>query len=178
MILKGEKVILRPVKLNDAQRFVKWLSDPEVNKFTTRRKITLKEEKKWIRDFPARKEDKIFAIDTKDGIHIGSIGLHHIDSRDKNARFGILIGDKKYWNQGYGRNATKVILNYAFNKLKLHRIDLGVYSYNSRAIKVYKKLGFKLEGIKREAVFHKGKFYNDLCMGILRKEWSKSNKRG
>jgi len=119
MILKGNKVILRPIELSDAPRFVKWLSDSTVNKFTTRRNISLKEEKRWIRSLlKNEKTEKIFATDTKDGIHIGSTGLHHIDSRDKNARFGILIGDKKYWNQGYGKDAAEVYTQFWFQQIK------------------------------------------------------------
>ncbi|MDO8522838.1 MAG: GNAT family protein [bacterium] len=173
MKLIGKQIILRPIKLSDAEHFVKWVSDPEVNKFTTRNKITLKEELKWIKGMRKTKNTFIFAIDTKDGTHIGSAGIHDMNRKDKNAIFGILIGDKKYWNKGYGTDATTVLLNYGFNKLKLHRIELFVYEYNPRAIKVYKRLGFKLEGIKREQVFYKNKFYDVLNFGILDREYKR-----
>ena len=170
MILKGKKVILRPIRLSDASRFVKWLSDPTVNKFTTRRPIFLKEERKWIRSLLKNRDDFHLAIDTKDGVHIGSVGLE-IQKRDRKADFDILIGDKNYWDRGYGTDATYVMLDYGFRKLKLHRIFLRVFKFNKRAIKIYKKLGFKMEGTGREAVFNKGKFYDLVYMGILRKEW-------
>lgn len=178
MILKRKKVILRPIKLSDAPRFVKWLNESTVNKFVTKRAITLKEELKWIRSLAKiRKIEHHFAIDTKEGIHIGSTALF-LKPQNKMATFGILIGDKRYWNKGYGTDATKTILAYGFNKLKLHRIQLEVYQYNPRAIRVYKKLGFKLEGIRRQANFYRGKFHDDLLMGILKSEWQKLNKNG
>lgn len=177
MQLKGNKVILRPIKMGDASRFVKWLKDPEVNKFITRKPATIKDEKQWIKNLvKLKKIEHHFAVETNEGIHIGSASLF-LNLKDKNAKFGILIGDKNYWDKGYGTDITKTILNYGFTKLKLHRIQLRVYEYNSRAINVYQKLGFKLEGIKREDVLYKGKFYNHLLMGILKNEWIKLNKK-
>ncbi len=172
MILKGQKVILRPLRLSDAPRFVKWLNDPNIQKFLqTRRHLTLRDEKKWIRDALKSKQLKSFSIETKEGIHIGSVGLDNINIDHKRAVFGIFIGDKHYWNQGLGSEAARLILNYGFNKLKLHRIELGVLKYNSRAIKVYKRLGFKMEGVRRQHIRFKGKYYDDYHMSILEKEW-------
>lgn len=171
MILKGEKIILRTLRLSDAPRFVRWLANPSVNKFLKRIRITLKEEREWIRGLAKkRKFQKNFAIDTKDRIHIGSIGIV-LRPRDKTGTLGILIGDTKYQNKGFGTDALQTILKYGFKKLNLHRIDLLVYSYNRRAIKVYKKLGFRLEGIKREDVLYKKNYYDNLQMGLLKKEW-------
>ena len=135
----------------------------------------IKEEKKWIKGLNKNKFEKDFAIDTKKGIHIGSVGLY-LEKQDKGAKFGILIGDKHYWNQGLGTEATKLILEYGFKKRRVHRIQLAVYSYNKRAVAVYKKLGFRLEGISREGVFYHGKFYDEYHMGLLRKEWLRHKK--
>jgi len=175
MILKGQKVILRPIRLSDAERFVKWFSDPEVNKFMNYRNFTLAFEKQYIKNRlkTKTKNNFHFCIDTKEGIHIGSCGLENISSIHKRATFGIIIGDKKYWNQGLGSEASRIILDYGFRKLKLHRIDLDVYAYNQRAIKVYKRLGFKLEGKKREHAYWNRKYYDAYQMSILDREWKK-----
>lgn len=173
MILKGKKVILRKIKLGDASRFVKWLNDPEVNKFLFVRGITLAKEKKYILE---RIKGKVkntlhFCIDTIEGVHIGATDLGNIQTRNKNASFGIMIGDKNYWGQGYGEEAARLLIDYGFKKLKLHRIELDVYSYNPRAIKLYEKLGFKKEAIKREHNFYNGKFYDTITMSLLSREW-------
>ncbi len=176
MILKGKKVILRPIKIDDAKRFVKWVNDEEIAKLMGARekKITLKEEKEWIKNLSKKwRVERHFAIDTTENIHIGSVGLKDIDSKNKKASLGITIGDKNYWGKGYGKDAVKLILDYAFKSLNLHRVDLGVYDFNMRAQKLYKKMGFKIEGVERESIFYKGKFYNKIKMGILRKEWLK-----
>lgn len=176
MILKGEKIILRPIRLSDAGRFIKWFNDVQVSKFLVIRKMTLKQERKWIREQKKDKTKINFSIDTKEGMHIGSIGLvlrTAANRQSRNASFGIMIGDKKYWDKGYGSDASKILLDYGFKKLKLHRIELDVYEYNPRAIKVYKRLGFRLEGVKRELTFYKGKYYYALHMSILDWEWRK-----
>jgi len=177
MILKGKKVILRPIKLSDAERFVKWFNDPQFNKFMSQRAVTLQKEREWIKSLSKRKKtDLALAIETKEGVHIGSTGLHQINKENKNATLGIMIGEKSYWNKGYGSDASKTLLDYGFNKLKLHRIELDVYEYNPRAIKVYKRLGFKQEGIKREHNLYKGNYYDTLHMGLLKKEWKQIKK--
>jgi diamine N-acetyltransferase len=171
MILKGEKVILRPVKMSDAPRFVKWLNNPDIYKFLlVRENLTLAKEKKYLSSFIKSKIHKNFAIETKDGIHIGSVSLE-VNSYHNRAVFGIFIGEKKYWNRGLGSDAARTIIDYGFKKLKIHRIELGVLEYNPRAMKVYKRLGFKREGRKREFVKFKGKYYDDLHMSILENEW-------
>lgn len=179
MILKGQKVVLRPIRMSDAPRFVKWFNDPEVNRFMNYRGLTLAFERKHIRNrLKVRVSDNLhFCIDTKEGIHIGACSLEGISKVHKRASFGIIIGDKKYWDRGLGSEAARIIIDYGFKKLKLHRITLDVYAYNPRAIKVYKRLGFKAEGIKREHAFWRGKFYDAYEMGLLDREWKKKTKQ-
>lgn len=169
MILKGKKIVLRPTRLKDAQLFVKWSSDPEVNKFTSREKTLLKEEQKRIKDIIGNKQKVDFVIETIDGSPIGSVGLT-FSKRDRFALYGIEIGDKNYWGKGYGEDATKTILSYAFDKLRLHRVELNVYAYNVRAIHLYKKLRFKVEGVRRDRCLYKGKFYDEIMMSRLNNE--------
>jgi RimJ/RimL family protein N-acetyltransferase len=172
MRLKGSKVILRPIVMDDAKRFVQWFKDPHVTKFLTRGPITMAEERKWIRSLAKEgRHRRIFAIDTLEGTHIGSIGFHEISKRDKCGEFGIVVGDRNYWNKGYGTDALCTLLDYGFTKLKLHRVSLKVYVYNPRAIHVYKRLGFKREGIAREAVRYQGKYYDEYIMGLLITDW-------
>ncbi len=173
MILKGEKVILRPIKMSDAPRFVKWLNDKEVHRFLQAhdRRLTLSKERKWISQ--NKKDSKVkknFTIETLERRHIGSVSLD-INVPNRRAVFGIVIGDKKYWNKGFGTDAGKTMINFGFKKLKLHRIELDVMVYNPRAIKVYKRLGFKLEGRLREHNAYQKRFYDVLHMSILDREW-------
>lgn len=178
MILRGEKVILRSIKLSDAPRFVKWLKDEEVYKYLQRlnRPLTLAKEREWIRNNLQDKTKKNFAIETFSKRHIGSVSVD-LALKHKRAIFGIFIGEKKYWNQKLGQDATKTILDYSFKRLKLHRIGLTVFEYNPRAIHVYKKLGFKVEGRKRDYIKLNKKYYDAFEMSILDKEWRILNKK-
>ena len=114
-------------------------------------------------------DEKVFVIETVDG-PIGSISLD-ILRRDHRATLAIMIGDRAYWGKGLGREAIETMLRYAFVRQKLQRVELSVYSYNERARALYRKLGFRLEGLKRKAVYYKGRYYDELIMGILKEDW-------
>jgi len=84
---------------------------------------------------------------------------------------GIGIGDRDYWGKGYGTDAMKVILRYAFQELNLRRVALDTFEYNPRAIRSYEKAGFLHEGAVRGYIFREGRRWDLLFMGILREEW-------
>ncbi len=161
--------------MEDAARLVKWFNDPKVNMFTMLRKLNLKEEKEYIkRRLKNKAKDTLhFCIDTKDGVHIGVTAIDSMHKRNKSGEFGIVIGNKDYWSKGLGEEASRIIIDYGFKKLKLHRLYLHVYEYNPRATKLYKKLGFKREGVLKEANFWNGKFWNTYHMALLDREWKK-----
>lgn len=98
---------------------------------------------------------------------IGVALLHSLNEKDKHARYAVAIFNKENWNKGYGYEITQCVLEYAFKKLKLHRIDLRVLDYNKRAIESYKKNGFIEEGLLRENAFINEKWHNDVIMSIL-----------
>src|SRR5262249_50692365 len=102
---------------------------------------------------------------------IGAAGLHDIDLRNRHAWFGITIGDKSAWGKGHGTEATRLILELAFGTLNLNRVFLHVYEYNERARHVYEQIGFRVEGRLRQDVFHAGRYWDTIVMGILREEW-------
>jgi RimJ/RimL family protein N-acetyltransferase len=84
---------------------------------------------------------------------------------------GIGIGERDYWGKGYGTDAMKLCLQYAFMELGAQRVSLGLLEYNARALKSYEKAGFKLEGRMRQEMLREGKRTDTLWMGILRDEW-------
>ena len=178
VILKGKKVILRPLSLKDAPRFCQWLADPEVTKFLAiydQPPPTLKEERGWVKKHQRSKDSINLAIDAIGGKHIGSVSLMKIDKISRRAEFGIFIGDKEYWGQGCGTEACRLIVDYGFRKLKLNRIGLTLIAYNIRGQKSYQKVGFKIEGRARNHYFRDGYFHDQIQMGLLRDEWLKKN---
>lgn len=177
--LKGRRVILKPLKISQAENFLRWIKDNQVNKFliVDGRGLTLEKEKEYIKNSLADKKRMNWAIYTKDGAHIGNTGLHDIDKKNLKAVWGIFIGDKNYWGQGLGTDTLRTVLEYCFKKLKLNRVELGVFKFNPRGQRCYKKCGFRVEGVKKQAIKKNGKFIDDIIMGITKNDYNKLNKK-
>ena len=118
-----------------------------------------------------------FTINTReDEKPIGSISLGGFDWIAGNAEVGIGIGEEEYRGRGYGTDAMRVIVRYAFRVLNLRRVSLGVFEYNPRAIRSYEKAGFTEEGRLRQYVNRFGRRWDVVLMGILRSDWEKLRK--
>ncbi|MFX1255540.1 MAG: GNAT family N-acetyltransferase [Promethearchaeota archaeon] len=103
---------------------------------------------------------------------IGIIDLVHISWISRSAEVGLFaIFNPEYWGKGYGSDAMIVLLDFAFSVLDLHNVYLSVVAFNERAINVYKKLGFKVQGKLRELAFRNGKRYDIAFMDILKPEF-------
>lgn len=106
-----------------------------------------------------------------DDTFVGFVVLHSIKWASQTAELAIAIGPSEYRGKGYGQDALRLILNYGFAELNLHRIGLTVMDYNSAAIHAYERVGFMREGAKRQMVHREGQRYDLLIYGILREEW-------
>lgn len=176
-MIAGNKVRLRAIEREDIPNFVRWLNDREVTQFLlTSSPYSKAMEEKWFEhqlETPTT-HGQVLAIDTLvEGtwVHIGNCGLHNIEQVSRNAEFGIMIGEKEFWNRGLGTEATRLMLKHVFEDLNLHRIYLDVYATNPRAQKAYLTAGFVVEGTKREAVFKNGHYIDVILMSILQSEW-------
>ena len=174
-MFSGELVTLGPIQHDYLPYYVEWLNDWEVRKFlatTLPHPLTLQDEEDWFNHQRGDKDSRVFAILTLgEGRLIGNCGLHQIDWTNRHAIFGIFIGDKNYWGKGYGTDATRTLLRFAFEEANLHRVELEVFAYNKRAIRCYEKAGFRHEGTRRQSRFHDGQYHDAYRMGILREEF-------
>lgn len=179
-LFEGEKVILRSLELSDLDAMMEhW------NKLDIRHNVgsaiphSRQNREDFIRNsWKLRSEGKgyIFAIERKDTHEfLGHVSIYIQRNRARSADLGIMIHNKENWDKGYGSDAMKVVLEFGFNYQNLHRIELSVYPNNKRAIHVYKKLGFKEVGKKRETRFMNGKYQDEVIMDILQREWRKKN---
>ncbi|OLB38342.1 MAG: hypothetical protein AUI01_06415 [Ktedonobacter sp. 13_2_20CM_2_56_8] len=175
-MLRGEKVFLRAFKREDLQR--QWTfnndiemevmggGDPPEPQALERLEAEFDEQiRKGGRDGPN------FAIEA-DGKYIGMCGLFHFDEAAHTCEMGIGIGDKAYWGHGYGRDAVRVLLDYAFRQRNLHKVWLRVNANNERAIRSYRACGFVEEGRLRKHVWSNGQYVDSVYMGILSDEWA------
>jgi RimJ/RimL family protein N-acetyltransferase len=166
------QINLRPVTEADLPNYVLWLNDPEITQYLglDPGKITLEGEREWLARITAPdSSDHVWAI-TADGETIGCCSLT-LDGTRQNASFGIHIGDKACWGQGYGTAAVGEVLRAGFEELGLHRVHLGVFPENPRAVRCYEKCGFRHEGLMRQARLKGGQWRDLVTMAILREEW-------
>jgi UDP-4-amino-4,6-dideoxy-N-acetyl-beta-L-altrosamine N-acetyltransferase len=169
-VLEGDRVRLRPLASSDLRRCVKWFSDPGIIRFLARNSaVTMAEEERWFRDYERRTDEQIFAIEVA-GVHLGNIGLHKIDRAHRRAEVGVVVGETSAWSKGYGTDAMRTVLRYAFGPLGLNKVSLDVLEYNDRAIRIYERLGFRREGIHREDVYKDGRFVHVIRMSLLARE--------
>jgi RimJ/RimL family protein N-acetyltransferase len=177
----GELVTLGPIQREYLPRYVEWLNDWEVRRFLAPNlphPYTLEDEEGWFNRQREEQAARHFAILTRaEGQIIGNCGLHAIDWTNRHATFGIFIGDPSFWSKGYGTDATLTLLRYAFEEANLHRIELEVFAFNPRAIRMYGKCGFKLEGIRKQALFREGAWHDEHIMAVLRDEWIALNRK-
>ncbi|MBC7877965.1 MAG: GNAT family N-acetyltransferase [Anaerolineales bacterium] len=178
-ILKGELVRLSAVDHEElGKAYAKWNQDSELTRYLDARMVALRSSKA-ISDF-FEKENKevspmehpftIRALD--DNRLLGDIGLYVVNNwGPRDAFVGLGIGNREDWGKGYGTDAMKVALGYAFTELNLRRVTLNVFEYNPRAIRSYEKVGFQHEGRMRKALLRDGKRWDMLYMGILRDDW-------
>ena len=116
------------------------------------------------------------AVDTDTGKTIGHISLGSISKKNRSGRISrVLIGDTDNRGKGCCQSIIKAVLKVGFEQLKLHRIDLGVYSFNTSAINCYKKCGFTVEGTGRDVLLFKGEWWSLIEMSILEDEWKANN---
>lgn len=175
-IIYGERIRLRAPSREDIPIFLEWFNDPEVTlTLFVYLPISKDEEEQWFEDMLKSPPEKHpLTIEAKQGDEwkpIGNIQFIDLNWVSRNAEVGIAIGDKGYWNQGYGTEAMRLMLKHGFETLNLHRIWLRVYDINARAMRAYEKAGFVQEGKKREAQFIQGEYHDVFLMSVLRHEW-------
>jgi RimJ/RimL family protein N-acetyltransferase len=174
-MINGTLVNLRAREMSDVERNARWINDPEVArplgepylKSVAAMESALREQTRSVP--PAG--DVWLAIETKDGRHIGNLRLLDVAPEDRAARVAIHIGDPDFRDKGYGTDAMKTLVRFAFEEMNLNRIELGVFDYNERAIASYRKCGFVEEARRRQAHYERGSYHDAVIMSVLRSEW-------
>lgn len=160
-----------------AKHEARWQRDTEFHRLADSDPAEMVSEKKikdWAEKYAEngfKPERHPFSIRTlSDDKLIGFMGLW-LDLIHAEAWVGIGIGEREYWSKGYGTDAMKLAVQFAFMELGLQRVSLGLFDYNPRALRAYEKAGFRLEGRTRQDMLREGKRTDSLWMGILRDEW-------
>lgn len=171
--LIGDRIYLSPRNSEDVEQYTKWLNDFKVTDYIGRTAalVSIAAEKEYLEENQNGKFNfSIVTNDTED--MIGNISLENINYINREATLGIFIGDDNYLSKGYGSEAINLILDYGFNYLNLHSINLNLMEFNERAYNCYIKCGFKEYGRKRECRYINGKYYDIIEMDILKSDFS------
>ena len=173
-VLTGEKTVLRPFTASDADPMWQLIQDPEVVRFTFKPSTELTLERlRSVYGARATQSDRLdlAATDPATGELLGEVVLFEWDPTARSCTFRTLIGPRGR-GRGIGTEATRLIVGYGFEQLGLHRVQLEVYGNNHRARRVYEKVGFVVEGVRREAQSRDGEWVDEVLMGVLDREWS------
>ncbi|NYZ79770.1 GNAT family N-acetyltransferase [Candidatus Micrarchaeota archaeon] len=174
-ITESERIGLRKLKVEDAEITFKIIKDSNIPYYTRiSPEHTLEKEinfiKKWDENIASGKEFVFGIIEKKSNKLIGTSVLAEVNKTNHSSEFGLWIG-KESWGKGYGVETTKLMLKYGFEKLKLHSIHAGAYSFNERSINLMKKSGMKQVGRYRERINRDNKYYDYLVFDILKSEF-------
>ena len=167
--LKGGRVVLRDKRPEDAENDYRWRSDPELARLDAAIPLTMSFER-YLKLF----EDQMkyptpgshhYSIETSDGRFIGNCMYYDLDTVNREAELGIVIGDRDYWSDGYGYDAVTTLLDHMFNARDLKRVYLHTLEWNTRAQKSFSKSGFNpVKPVRRMA-------HDFILMDVLRDDW-------
>jgi RimJ/RimL family protein N-acetyltransferase len=175
-MLEGTLINLRAPEIDDLDRNTRWINDREVTRFLSiRYEMSHLAEEGWLRDLvskPMAYDRAFYAIETKKGPapgqHIGNINLFKAQPEEQKCELGIMIGEKSHWSKGYGTDALRTLVRFAFDEMNMQRVELTVYDFNERGQAAYRKAGFVEEGRRREAIYTEGAYHDLIVMAVLR----------
>jgi RimJ/RimL family protein N-acetyltransferase len=177
--IEGETIDLVAGNSKWANLSCKWANDPIVRHYSRNMwPHTLEEVKKWFEPLPDKqmREHIVFTIYHKQSKRpIGSIGFSRINWVSRNANIFASIGEPEYWGKGIAGEASRLMINYGFTELNLHKIYSGVFTPNKRSLRAAEKLGFEKEGILKEEIYIDGQYHDIHKFALFKRDWLKSN---
>jgi RimJ/RimL family protein N-acetyltransferase len=174
-MIAGEHIILRAFERDDAERCYRWMNDPNiVRTLRSRYPIAFQNEIEWLEramHVSVPDSERHFAIERKDDrTHIGNASIHEIEWVSRTASFGLFIGEPSAWNRGFGSDAIRTLVRFAFDEMNLRKLRIGVFEYNERAKHVLEAQGFVQEGRLRQEFYREGTYHDIVILSIFRGE--------
>lgn len=171
-MINGNKVVVCDKSPADAADDYAWQTDPELAHLTATCPLTtpfpdyLSQYASQLQDNHPRKHQ--FAIKTRGGKHIGNCAYYNVDETMSETEIGIVIGDRRYWDRGYGTDAVTTLVSRVFSRTNLRRIHLKALDSNKRAQRCFYRCGFTICG----SVVSEGN--NFILMELLRSQWQQN----
>jgi RimJ/RimL family protein N-acetyltransferase len=174
MYIRGKIVTLRAMEEDDQELLRQMVNDPEIEKMIGGYSFPISkfQQNKWFESNANDQNNVRLIIETEEDGAIGFANIVNIDWKNRTAFHGIKISNKKFRAKGIGTDTVMAVMKYAFEELQLSRLDGTIIEYNEPSRKVYcDKCGWKVEGIRRKAVFKSNEYHNELIVGILKEEY-------
>jgi RimJ/RimL family protein N-acetyltransferase len=170
--IMGDGITLRRLERGDLEHIRRWLDDPELRTLIgATAPMSEGEAEKWFEHVDSDPSRIWYAIVTDDDTVVGEAGLLRLVPEWRTTDMTIIVGEPSQRGKGYGSETGRLLLDFAFNYLGLHRVAIGVVGFNERALSFWKRLGFREEGLQREGYFHDGAFHDFVMMCVLEDEW-------
>ena len=171
MILEGKNIYLRPMTVEDTDLIVKWRNEDFVRKnFIYQKPFTREGHLNWVETMVKTGKVVQFIICTNENKPVGSVYLRDIDETHHKAEYGIFIGEREALSKGYGTEAAKLMIRYAFDERKLHKLMLRVLAGNDRAKKSYENAGFVQEAYLKDDVYLENGYRDVILMAVINPE--------
>ena len=173
--IEGELVALGPRRREHIPLYLRWINDFGTTQMLgiSPRPMTLEQETAWYEQTAADDGEVAFTIyERATGRAIGNCGLHEVDLANRRTVVGIMIGEPDARGRGYGTEAMRLLLDYAFTVLDLHSVMLTVFEYNGAGRRCYENVGFREIGRRRQACWYNGRFWDEIHMDILASEFT------
>jgi len=175
--IEGELVVLGSLRREHIPLYLRWINDFGTTRTlgVSPRPMTLEQETAWYEQAAVDDARTGFTIyERATGRPIGNCGLHAVDLANRRTMVGIMIGEPDARGRGYGTEAMRLLLDYAFTVLGLHNVMLTVVEYNGAGRRCYEKVGFREMGRRRESRWYNGRFWDEIHMDILTTEFTSS----
>lgn len=172
--INGEKVYLSPVNPDDYEICTKWLNNLKttIPLGNAHLNISLAAEKEFLEKMAKSGDHHFSIIRQDDDVLLGICGLMEINHIHNHAKLGLFIGDEENRAKGFGSEAIRLLLSFGFSILNLNNIMLQVFSFNENAVRCYRNIGFRECGRRSEVYLLKGKYYDEIFMEILNRDFS------
>ncbi|MCB9233665.1 MAG: GNAT family N-acetyltransferase [Bacteroidia bacterium] len=169
--LAGERLYLRELRPEDAAgNYLAWMNDPEITQFLESRFRSYTEQDllDYIEVTSQDPNSYPMAIcQSVDGRHVGNIKLGPVNTIHRHGDIGIIIGERDCWGKGYATEAIRLLVDFAFEELGLHKVTAGCYSDNPGSAKAFLKAGFVEEGVKKEQYLSNGVYVDGILLGMV-----------
>lgn len=174
MNIKGRIVTLRAMELGDQELLREMINDPEIEKMVIGHSFPVSNEQqiRWFQSHGNDENNLRLVIETHQDGAIGYANLVNIDWKNRTAFHGIKIARREFRTRGIGTDTVMAVMRYAFEELQLNRLDGAIIDYNEPSKGLYcKRCGWKIEGIRRQAIFKRNRYHDVIVVGILRQEY-------